>query len=46
MLQQILTAPREPLYGLVFLFQVMEEEEEDLEPDEDFGLWFANQASR
>ncbi|CCC09472.1 unnamed protein product [Sordaria macrospora k-hell] len=35
----------EPLYGLVFLFQVMNEEEEDLEPDEEFGLWFANQAS-
>ncbi|KHE78645.1 cysteine proteinase [Neurospora crassa] len=35
----------EPLYGLVFLFQVMEEEEEDLEPDEEFGLWFANQTT-
>lgn len=36
---------REPLYGLVFLFQVMDEEEEDLEPDEEFGLWFANQTT-
>ncbi|KAK3951580.1 hypothetical protein QBC32DRAFT_392159 [Pseudoneurospora amorphoporcata] len=35
----------EPLYGLVFLFQVLNEEEEDLEPDEDFGLWFANQTT-
>lgn len=35
----------EPLYGLVFLFQVMDEEEEDLEPDEEFELWFANQVS-
>ncbi|KAK3391604.1 cysteine proteinase [Sordaria brevicollis] len=35
----------EPLYGLVFLYQVMDEEEEDLEPDEEFGLWFANQTT-
>ena len=43
--KQVLIAYREPLYGLVFLFQVMDEEEEDLEPDEEFGLWFANQVS-